>query len=56
MKALFLVGMLVALGMGGCGGASKPPMQPDSDSTASLGDGGPDPASPAPQPAPAPPK
>ena len=39
--------LLVMLGIGACGGAAKPPMQPDSDNPlASLGDGGaPEPAS-----------
>jgi hypothetical protein len=56
MKRTFLVGMLVAL-VSGCAGASKPPLQPDSDGTSSLGDGGPDPAAASAQPAaPAPPK
>jgi hypothetical protein len=53
MKAMFVVGMLAALSTA-CGGASKPPLQPDSDSTSSLGDGGPEaPAAPAQPAAPA---
>lgn len=37
------VGMLlVLLGIGGCGGASQPPLQPDSDNPLMLGDAGPD--------------
>jgi hypothetical protein len=45
MKQGLTVGMLVATLVGlasACGGAPKPPMQPDSDMTSSLGDGGTD--------------
>jgi hypothetical protein len=52
MTRTFLVGMLltvVAL-VSGCGGASKPPLQPDSDGTSSLGDGGADPSATPPSP------
>lgn len=42
MKAMFVVGMLLALASA-CGGATKPPLQPDSDIPSSLGDGGPEP-------------
>jgi hypothetical protein len=50
-----VLGVVLAIGMaiwaiGGCGGAAKPPMQPDVDTT-SLADGGPEmtpPAAPAP--------
>lgn len=55
--ALLLVLVTWALGAIACGGASKPPMQPDSDNAALAGDGGPDmtngaaPAAPAAAPA-----
>ena len=48
-----VLGVILAIGMAiwaveGCGGAPKPPMQPDVDTT-SLGDAGPEPpAAPAP--------
>ena len=39
----FAIGLLLAmLGIGACGATSKPPLQPDSDTPAALGDGGPD--------------
>ena len=46
-----VLGVLLAMALGvgavaACGGAEKPPMQPDNDTT-SLGDGGPEPAPPA---------
>jgi hypothetical protein len=57
MKQAVVMGMLLASVAAGCAGASKPPLQPDSDGTSSLGDGGPEPAAASAQPAaPAPPK
>jgi hypothetical protein len=48
--AILIVLVAWALGAIACGGASKPPMQPDSDNATLAGDGGPDmtPAAPAP--------
>ena len=57
MKRTLLVGMVTTIvaAVTACGGAGKPPLQPDSDSTSSLGDGGPEPsAAPAQPAAPAP--
>jgi hypothetical protein len=54
MKVAFVVGMLMVL-TSACGGATKPPMQPDNDGMSSPGDGGPEP-SPAQPAAPTPPK
>jgi hypothetical protein len=52
MKTTVAIGLLlVGLGIGACGGASKPPLQPDNDNASAMGDGGPDPA-PSGQPAP----
>lgn len=52
--------LVMALGvwaMGACGGEPKPPMQPDNDTTTSLGDGGAAPeVTPPAAPAPAPSK
>jgi len=57
MKKAVVTGVLLAIVVAGCAGAGKPPLQPDSDGTASLGDGGPDPAAASAQPpAPAPSK
>lgn len=52
MKTTVAIGLLlVGLGIGACGGASKPPLQPDNDNPAPAGDGGPD-LAPSGQPAP----
>jgi hypothetical protein len=57
MKRAVVTGVLLAIVAVGCAGAGKPPLQPDSDGTSSLGDGGPEPAAASAQPAaPAPPK
>ena len=50
MRILAMVAtVLLSWGVTACGGASKPPMQPDND-PASAGDGGAEPSAPAPPP------
>jgi hypothetical protein len=52
MNRWLLLALLIPIAAA-CGGASKPPLQPDNDPTSSLGDGGPDPTAPLPSVAPA---
>jgi hypothetical protein len=54
-KVVAIVGLLAMMGAVACGGATKPPMQPDGDDpTAALGDGGAGPATAQPPATPAP--